>query len=174
MIQRPNTDEYAPFYAGYVNRVPEGADLFELLSRQPDELKALVSGLSEDQANVRPAPGEWSVKEVLGHVCDTERVFAYRALCVARGDKTPLPGFEQDDYVSSTDFNARSLSDLLEEFALQRQANLMCFKALTDDEVARWGTASTNPVTARAILYMMAGHVLHHIESLTVDYKVKG
>jgi uncharacterized damage-inducible protein DinB len=174
MIPRPQTDEYAPFYAGYVQRVPEGSDIFALLSRQPDDLRTLLQAVSGTQANARPAPGEWSVKEVIGHICDAERIFAYRAMRIARGDTTPLPGFEQDDYVQATDFNARSLADLIDEFASQRRANVLCFKPLTEEETLRRGTASDAPVSVRALLYILAGHVLHHIESLTMDYKVRG
>lgn len=174
MISRPQAGEYGEFYAGYIQRVPEGSDLLALLSSQPDELRTLLGGISDAQANAHPAPGEWSIKEVIGHVCDTERVFAYRALRIARGDTTPLAGFDQDAYVRATNFNARELNDLLEEFALQRRANLLCFKALTEPELVRRGTASTLPASVRALLYMMAGHVMHHIESLKVDYKVTG
>lgn len=172
MITRPQADEYAPYYAGYIQRVPEGSDIFALLSHQPDELRTLLQDIPDAQANMRPAPGEWSVKEMIGHVCDTERIFAYRVLRIARGDTTPLSGFEQDEYVRATDFNARSLPDLIEEFAAQRRANVLCFKPLTEAETVRHGTASTFPVSVRALLYMMAGHVMHHIESLKTDYKV--
>jgi uncharacterized damage-inducible protein DinB len=172
MILRPQPDEYAPYYAGYIGRVPPDVDLLELMSQQPDELNGLLRDVSETQAEQHPAPGEWSIKEVIGHLCDTERIFAYRALCIARGDTTPLPGFEQDAYVRGTNFNARRLSDLTAELAAQRQANVHCFKPLTQDELARMGTASTFPVSVRALLYMMAGHVMHHIESLKTDYKV--
>lgn len=171
MIPRPSSDEYAPYYAGYVSRVLDGSDVFALLSRQPDDLRGLLHALPEEKAAIRPAPGEWSVKEVIGHISDTERIFAYRALRIARGDTTPLPGFEQDAYVQSTDFNARSLTDLLDEFAFQRRANVMCFKSLTEAEIARCGTASNAAVSVRALLYIMAGHVLHHLESLQTDYR---
>lgn len=173
MIPRPQADEYAPFYAGYVQRVPEGSDIFDLLRRQPDELRALLANVTDAQANSRPAPGEWSVKEVIGHVNDTERIFAYRALRIARGDTTPLPGFEQNAYVEGTDFNARSLRDLLDEFAAQRTANVLCFQLLGMAEIERRGTASENPVSVRALLYIMAGHVAHHIESLRTDYQIE-
>lgn len=172
MIPFPKTDEFAPFYAGYVQRVPKDADVFDRLRSQPDELRALLQNVTDAQADVRPAPGEWSIKEVIGHICDAERIFAYRALRIARGDTTALPGFEQDDYVRGTDFNKRMLADLIEEFALQRRANVLCFQPLTGDELARRGTASTYPISARAILFILVGHVLHHIESLKVDYKV--
>lgn len=174
MIARPQADEYAPYYDGYVQRVPDGADIFAVLKRQPDDLRALLRSVGDEQANARPAPGEWSIKEVVGHVCDTERVFAYRALRVVRGDTTPLAGFDQDDYVRATDFNARTLSDLIDEFEAQRRANVICFQPLTEAETVRRGTASNNPVSVRALLYMMAGHVLHHIESLQTAYGVHG
>jgi len=172
MIPRPQADEYAPYYGGYVQRVPEGADIFALLSQQPDDLRVLLQSVSEAQANVRPAPGEWSVKEVIGHICDTERVFSYRAMRIARGDATPLAGFEQDDYVRATDFNARSVADLVDEFSAARRANVLCFKPLSEAEMVRRGSASNASVTVRALFYMMAGHVMHHIESLQMDYKV--
>jgi hypothetical protein len=172
MIARPQSDEYGQFYAGYINRVPEGKDVLAVLAEQPDDLRALLSGVTDEQASVRPAPSEWSVKEVIGHVNDTERIFAYRTLRIARGDTTPLPGFEQNDYVESTDFNKRSLADLLDEFECQRRANVLCFKPLTDAEIDRRGTASNNPISVRAALHILAGHVLHHYESLKTDYKV--
>lgn len=174
MFTRPQADEYAPFYAGYVGRVPAGADLFALLAQQPDDLSALLHATSDAQAEVRPKPDEWSIKEVVGHMNDAERVFAYRALRIARADATALAGFDQDDYVAATNFNARALSDLLEEFAAQRRANLLCFKPLSAAELSRRGTASNNPVSVLALLHVMAGHVLHHVESLKADYHVGG
>jgi uncharacterized damage-inducible protein DinB len=174
MISRPQPDEYAPFYGGYIQRVPEGSDIFPLLRNQPDELHVFLQNITDEQASVRPAPGEWSIKEVIGHICDAERIFAYRALRIARGDTQPLAGFEQDDYVAATNFNQRSLADLVEEFALQRRANVLCFSPLTEAEILRRGTASDKPVSARALLFIMAGHVMHHIESLKTDYHVRG
>jgi hypothetical protein len=173
-VGRPQADEYAKFYAGYVGRVPDGADLFGLLAQQPDDLRALLGGIDESRASARPAPTEWSIKEVVGHINDTERVFAYRAMRIARGDTTPLAGFDQDEFVEATNFNARTLGDLLEEFALQRRANLLCFQPLTEVEIDRRGTASNNPISVRALLHILAGHVLHHVESLKTDYHVAG
>lgn len=174
MIARPQQDEYAPFYAGYVQRVAEGRDVLALLGEQADGLRRLLAGVDEAQASARPRPDEWSVKEVLGHMCDTERIFAYRALRMARGDTTPLPGFEQDDYVRATDFNRRTLASLLDEFEAQRRGNLLFLEALTAAEIDRRGTASNGPFSVRALIYVMAGHVLHHVESLRVDYQVGG
>jgi hypothetical protein len=173
MVPRPQADEYGPYYGQYIGRVPEGSDLFAVLSSQPDELRALLGTVNEALAGTHPAPGEWSIKEVIGHINDAERIFAYRTLRVARADETPLPGFDQDPYVTATNFNARTLSDLLDEFAAQRHSNVLCFQPLTDAELARRGTASGYPVSTRAILYMMAGHVMHHVVSLKTDYHVE-
>jgi hypothetical protein len=172
MIARPQADEYAPYYGAYIGRVPDAADLFALLARQPDELRALLAATSEETASLRPAPGEWSIKEVIGHINDTERIFAYRALRFARGDSAAVPGFDQNQYVEGTDFNRRALGDLVEEFSLQRRANLLAFRPLTEAEIDRRGTASGNPFSVRALLYAMAGHVMHHVESLRTTYKV--
>lgn len=174
MILPPQADEYAPFYAGYVGRVAEGSDIFALMQQQPDDLRTLLKDISDTQANDRPAPSEWSVKEVIGHICDTERVFSYRAMRIARGDETPLAGFDQDAFVLATDFNIRALDDLVGEFTAQRAANVLCFRALTEPEWMRRGTASNTAVSVRALFYMMVGHVLHHMESLRIDYKVGG
>ncbi len=169
-IIRPQSDEYAVFYAGYVGRVPEGADLFALYAEQPGTLNMLVGSMTDEEAATPHKTGEWSVKQILGHINDTERVFAYRALRIGRGDTTPLAGFDQDQYVAGTDFNARSLQGLLDEFSALRTANLLCFRVLTEAEVDRRGVASENPVSVRALLYVLAGHVMHHIESMKVDY----
>lgn len=174
MIQPPKSDEYFEYYGGYIRFVPPDADVFALMATQPEELRALLRSVSEAQAEARPAPGEWSIKEVLGHVTDTERVMSFRAVWIVRGNATPLPGFDQDDFVRGTDFNRRSLRDLLDEFAFQRQANLLCFRALTEAEIDRRGTASGYPFSTRALLYILPGHVMHHIESLKRDYHVEG
>jgi hypothetical protein len=171
-ISRPQPDEYGEFYAGYIKRVPDGADLFALLRQQPDDLRTLLQQVSDANASVRPAPEEWSIKEVLGHICDSERIFSYRTLRFARGDSTPLPGFDQDEFVKNTNFNARTVNDLLDEFAAQRHANVLCFQELTDEEINRRGVASNTTMSVRAMLHVLAGHVLHHVESLKTDYHV--
>ncbi|HEX3049510.1 MAG TPA: DinB family protein [Aggregatilineaceae bacterium] len=168
-IHRPGDNEYAPFYAGYIQQVPEG-DIFEILARQSDALRRLLAALPAHQADFRPGPAEWSIKEVVGHINDVERVFAYRALRISRGDQTPLPGFEQDDYVRTAHFGDRTLLDLLEEFDLLRRANLLTFRGLSEEASLRQGTVSGSTVSARALLYMLAGHVEHHRASLQQDY----
>ncbi len=172
MIARPQPDQYSGFEPTYVDRVPDGTDIMDLLRRQPDQLRALLQNTWDSAASVRPKHDEWSIKEVIGHIADSERIFAYRCLCIARGDTTPFPGFDQDAYISGTDLNPRPLSGLLEEFDLLRRANLLCFEALDDFELSRVGTVNSLPVTPRALLFIMAGHVMHHLESLQADYKV--
>jgi hypothetical protein len=171
-VDRPGENEYGSFYAGYIQRVPDG-DIFEVLARQGDMLRALLATLPAQQADFRPGPAEWSIKEVIGHIDDAERMFAYRALRISRADQTPLPGFEQDDYVRAANFGERTLSDLLEEFELLRRANLLAFNRLSSEASQRLGTASGYAVSVRALLYIMAGHVEHHAESLRKDYLAK-
>jgi hypothetical protein len=172
VIARPAPEEYTGFEPSYVARVPHGSDIFAVLREQPDQLRALMQNVWDDQASRRPKPGEWSIKEVIGHICDQERVFAYRLLCIARGETAPLPGYDQEAYVNGTDLSARSLAGLLDEFDFQRRANLLCFEPLDDDELSRTGKANDSLVTPRALLYLMAGHVMHHLESLQTDYNV--
>ncbi len=160
VIGRPDSSEYAPYYGKYVSLVPEG-DILVTLGRQSLETVALLAP-REAVGDSRYAPGKWSVKESLGHLIDTERVFSYRALRIARNDKTPLAGFEQDDYVKYGPFAQLSLSTLLEEFTLVRKATVALFRALDETAWTRRGVASNNEVTVRALAYMIAGHELHH------------
>lgn len=166
---RPRPDEYAEFYAGYIERVPDGAAL-ALLQDQRRSIPALLRGLSPEQAGHRYAPGKWSVKEVVGHMCDVERVMAYRALRIARGDETPLAGFEQDDYVETAGFDERALPALAAEFERVRDATTSLFRGLSDDAWGRRGTASGAEVTVRALAYIIAGHAEHHMEIIRTRY----
>jgi hypothetical protein len=168
-LSRPAENEYKPFFGGYINRVPDG-DVFDLLTSQPDTLSELLSSLTVEQTDFKPGPAEWSIKEVVGHMNDTERIMAYRALRISRNDPAPLPGFDQDNYVRESNYSTRTLSDLLEEFHLIRRANVLAFKLFTDEIGQRCGTASDSPISVRALIYIMAGHVEHHVESLRVDY----
>jgi len=171
-VSRPADNEYVPYYAGYIQRVPDG-DVFTFLAQQIETMNNLLVNLLPEQAAFRFGPNEWSIKEVVGHINDTERIFAYRALRIARNDMTPLPGFEQDDYVREANFTERTLPDLLQEFAWQRRANILTFNRLVPEAYLRCGTANNAPISARALLYIMAGHVEHHVESLRVDYLAK-
>jgi uncharacterized damage-inducible protein DinB len=168
-MSRPAATEYAPYYGKYVTLVPDG-DITATLAAQLEDTLALFRSIPEEGGGYAYAPGKWSIKELLGHVIDCERIFAYRTLCIGRNDKTPLPGFEQDDYVANTDFNARTLGSLIDEFAAVRQANLALFKHFTDEEWQRHGTASENAISARALAYIIAGHELYHRDILKTRY----
>ena len=158
---RPQTGDYALYYGKYIALVP-GGDFLDILESQLRDTKTLLSPLTDSQGDFRYAPGKWSIKETLGHVNDAERIFSYRLLRIARGDKAPLPGFEQDDYVKAGNFAARKLSDLLEEFASIRQATIALVCSLDTAAWLRRGVASQNEVTALALAFIIAGHERHH------------
>ena len=166
---RPEAGEYAPFYETYVSLVP-GNDAVATLEAQRLQMLQLFAARSEREGNFRYEPGKWSVKEVLGHISDAERIFVYRALRFARGDTTPLAGFEQEDYVRGGGFGERALSDLAEEFLAVRSASLAFFRSLKEDAGLRRGTASNNEVTVRALAFITAGHQLHHRKILEERY----
>jgi uncharacterized damage-inducible protein DinB len=159
--KRPRSNDYAPYYGKYVMLVPEG-NFLEILEAQLQELKHLLEPLTDHQADFRYAPGKWSIKETLGHVNDAERIFSVRILRIARGDQTPIPGFEQDDYVKVSNASSRKLFDLLEEFYAIRRATIALIRSLDDASWLRRGTASGNEVTVLAIAFIIAGHSLHH------------
>jgi uncharacterized damage-inducible protein DinB len=170
-IAPPVADEYAPFYSGYVTLAKEH-DPLVLLDKQRDILRQMCSAISEEQALARYAPGKWSIKEVIGHLSDTERVFSYRLFRISRGDTTPLAGFDQNVYVDSARSDERPLAELLEEFLSVREATLRLVQGLTPEELARRGTANEAAVSARALVYIAAGHVAHHIRILRESYGV--
>jgi hypothetical protein len=165
---RPQSDEYNPYYDRYISLVGSD-DIIGLLEKQSPETVALFKSASA-KAEFRYAPGKWSVKEMLGHVNDTERIMTYRALRVARGDKTPIEGFEQDDYVREGNFGQRTLADLIEEFADVRKATVSFFRHLDAESGLRRGVANKNEVSARALAYIIAGHELHHRRVLQEKY----
>ncbi|MBX0289370.1 DinB family protein [Hymenobacter sp. HSC-4F20] len=170
LTTRPGAAEYAPYYDTYIRLIPEGHNPLQQLQEQPTVLKQLLQGLTDEQARLRYAPGKWSIKESLVHVLDTERIFAYRALRIARGDTTPLPGFEQNDYVPASGADERSLADILREYDAVRAATLSFFSSLRPEDYERTGTASTFPVSVRALAYMVPGHEAHHLRLLTERY----
>jgi|SRR6185437_5577399 uncharacterized damage-inducible protein DinB len=165
----PKADEHAPYYARYIERVPSG-DLVTVLRDQSMETVALLRDVSPELANFAYAPGKWTVKEVVGHVIDSERIFAYRALRFARGDSTELAGFEQDPYVPAGNFGRRSLGDLLEELQVVRAATIHLVRHATDEVLSRRGIASGKEVTVRALFYIIAGHERHHVGLLRERY----
>jgi transposase len=168
-LNRPDATEYAPYYGKYISLVSD-SDILALLSRQLDETLTLLGSISESQANYRYAPEKWSIKELLGHLIDTERIFAYRALRFARNDKTPLQGFDQDDYIRGASFDDCAISDLASEFAHVRRSSLSLFKHLSEEAWKRRGAANDSEVSVRALAYIIAGHELHHVEILRGRY----
>jgi hypothetical protein len=170
-IARPASTEYAPFYGGYVSQVPDG-DLLGHLERQSRETAALLGGISEQQSQHRYAPGKWTIREVVGHMIDTERVFTYRALSFARGEGASLPSFDENAWAETSNAGTRALKDLIDELAVVRAATVALFRGFTDTEFGRAGVASNNHITVRAIAYIVAGHERHHIKILRERYGV--
>ncbi|MGH7620384.1 MAG: DinB family protein [Gemmatimonadaceae bacterium] len=160
-IGRPQANEHADFYLQYVSKVPDG-DLLSLLREQSADTVRLLQDLTPDQANYAYAPGKWTIKEVVGHIGDAERIFAYRALRIARNDPTPLSSFDENTYVANANFGARALSDLLDELQVVRASTIHLAKSWDAETLARVGTASGKPVSVRALLYIIAGHERHH------------
>ena len=158
---RPESGEYAPYYDRYISLIP-GNDILSTLEAQCREMLVLLCGRDDNDGNFRYAPGKWSLKEVLGHVCDTERIFAYRALRIARGDRTPIEGFEQDDYIRNGPFASCPIADLIDDYIAVRRATLTLFRNLDETAWTRRGIASKNEISVRAVAYLIAGHELHH------------
>lgn len=166
---RPLKTEYDHYYERYISLVPD-QDVLVTLDQQLAETQILLRGLSEDHGGFRYEPNKWSVKEVLGHLIDTERIMSYRALCIARKERTPLPGFEQDDYVKSGNFDKRSISSLAREFEQVRRATISLFRNLESEAWERTGTANKVSISVRALAYIIAGHELHHKRILKEKY----
>jgi hypothetical protein len=169
-LSPPTPEEFSPYYSDYVQRAEARGDVIATLPKQFDELNSLLGKLTDTQARFRFGPAEWSIKELVGHLNDVERVFSYRLLRVSRNDKTPIPGFEQDDYVREAAFDEHDLKDLLQEFEFLRRANILMINNMSEEISQRIGTASNNPVSARALIHMMVGHVDHHVASLHENY----
>jgi DinB superfamily len=166
---RPQPGEYAPYCESYISLVP-GNDILATLDEQRRQTILLLSGRTEADAELRYAPDKWSLKEVLGHVNDSERILSYRALRIARGDATPIEGYEQDDYVRNGPFARLLLADLIEDYIAVRRATLSLFRNLDEPAWTRRGVANKNEVTVRALAYIIAGHELHHRRILEEKY----
>ena len=166
---RPAASEYNPYYDRYISLVPEG-DVTSTLATQIGETLTLIRALPDSAATYRYAPDKWSVSEVVGHIIDTERIFAGRALRFARNDPAPLPGMEQDDYVRNATFDSYPLSELASELEAVRQSTLFLFKHMDEQAWTRRGVANNNEVSVRALAYIIAGHELHHREVLQTRY----
>jgi len=166
---RPAADEHVPYYAKYIALVPE-ADAVTALEGQLSDMLPLLRSLSEAQGALRYAPGKWSVKEVIGHLIDSERVFAYRALRFARADRAPLAGFDENAYVPAARFDRVALQALVDELEWVRRANLAMFRALDDEAWPRRGTANETEVSVRALAFIIAGHGRHHVAIVRERY----
>jgi len=166
---RPHESEYAPYYQSYVSRVTQD-DIVPVLDAQIEELQMVLERCGPDRETHRYESGKWSVREVIGHLIDGERVFGYRAFAIARGESRNLPGFDQNDYIATAPYEHVNLTTLLEEFRLLRMANVVMFRNLDEQAWSRTGTANDSSVTVRALAFIMAGHVSHHLGILRERY----
>jgi len=166
---RPEKNEYAAFYETYISLV-KGDDILSVLKKNKIETQNILAEVTEEKAHFRYAEGKWSIKELVGHMIDTERIFAYRAQRFARNDQTPVEGFDQDPYIENADFDNCRFTDLIAEFTFVRDANILMFQNFPNEAWTRSGTASENSVSVRALAFMIAGHELHHLNILKERY----
>lgn len=161
MIRKPETSEYNPFYQTYVGKI-ESDDMLAILRHQLSSISTFFGELSEAQGETRYAPGKWSIKEVLNHINDIERIFSYRAMCIARGEAQSLPGMDQDIYQINSGANRRTLASLVEEFEAIRKATLCLFEHMNEEDGLKVGEASGSKISVRALAALIAGHAEHH------------
>lgn len=166
---RPQADEHAPYYSRYIDQVPDG-DIVDFLERQESEAAAFLRAIPANLQEHRYAEGKWSVKEVVGHLADAERIFAYRALRFARADQTPLAGFDENAYVPAGGFDARTYGSLVDEWVHVRRATISLLRGLDGDAPLRRGKANDQEISVRALAWVMAGHVVHHAAILRERY----
>ena len=162
-------DEYASSYSSYVKLVPDG-DIIQTLAKQMEKTIGLLLDISDEQAHFRYAPGKWTIKEVIGHMADTERVMAYRLLAIARGDTVSLPGFDDKEYAQHASFDKQSVKDLLQNLNIVRQSTIHLIKSLTKEDLLRRGTTNNTQITVRALIAIIAGHELHHCNIIRDRY----
>jgi hypothetical protein len=168
-ISEPQAGEYGAYYENYISLV-RGENVFKFLDQQIPEIKFLFYQLGEEKSNLGYAEGKWSAKEVLGHIIDTDRIMAYRALCIVRGDKTSLPGYDQDAYVKNGNFNQLSIEDLLGEFEVSRKGIISLLKNTSASTYRNIGNANNVEVSVRGLFYIIAGHTVHHLNILKERY----
>jgi hypothetical protein len=168
---QPLESEYAPDYQGYIGQVTE-QEILPVLRSQLDALDVLLGRVTPERETYRYADGKWSIREIAGHLIDGERVFGYRAFAIARGDRNNMPGFDQNEYILTSPYNRIDLEDLLSEFRLARLSNIAMLRTLDDESWMRLGTANGNQVSVRALAFIMAGHVRHHMEVLRERYEL--
>jgi hypothetical protein len=171
MSARPQATEYAPYHSGYVGLVPED-NVLAVLETQAALISRIATAVQGERETYRYEPGKWSVRELLGHLIDAERAFGYRIFAISRGEEAPIPGFDERQYVRLSRYHTCTAAELADELAALRDANLRLMARLDDEAWTRRGTASGVPVTVRAVAYIMAGHVRHHLAILSERYKV--
>src|SRR5712691_13024277 len=172
-MSRPLESEYAPYYQGYVGHVNED-EILPVLRSQLDALDVLLGRLTPERETYRYAEGKWSVRELAGHLIDAERVFGYRAFCIARGESRNLPGFDENEYMLRAPYDRIDLEDLLSELRLVRLSNIAMLRNLNDEAWLRTGIANDSPVSVRALAFIMAGHARHHMGVLSQRYHITG
>jgi hypothetical protein len=172
MQRRPDPTEHAAYFSRYIDLVPE-TDILAALESQMDSTAAMLKSVDEERSSYRYADGKWTIKQVIGHVSDAERIFAYRALAIARGEKNPLPGFDEDTYVRQGEFDAWRYADLVDALMIVRRSNVLMFRNLSPDAWDRRGVANESPATVRALAYSMLGHERHHLNVLRDKYGVR-
>jgi hypothetical protein len=170
-MNRPAATEYALDYQGYIDQISE-TEILQVLRSQMDDLDVLMDRVAPENETYRYAPDKWSIREMVGHLIDGERVFGFRAFCIARGEQQNLPGFDQDEYLATAPYNNIELEDLLSELRLIRLGNIAMFRTLDEQSWDRTGTANANQISVRAIAFIMAGHVRHHMKVLRERYLV--
>lgn len=170
-MKRPQESEHPAYYKHYIGLV-QGDNILKQLENQVLDVQALISGIPEEKESFAYAPGKWTIKEVLGHIIDTERILAYRALRFARKDSTELQGFDENAYVANSDYNKRTIYDIAHEFGIVRESNIVLFKHFNEEALNQIGTANNNNASVRAILFMIAGHATHHLNVVKTKYLV--
>lgn len=172
MLNQPAQGEYASFYQNYVTKANEAAqgNVLQLLTQLKDSTYQFFTSIPSEKAEYGYAEGKWTIKQLLGHLIDAERVFAYRALCFSRKESKELPGFDENDFVKNANFNSRTIDDLAKEFKSVRESTLYMLDALTDEQANFTGVANGSPVSVRALAYIMAGHELHHLQIIKERY----
>lgn len=169
-IEKPFTGEYKPYAATYINQLPDDGAVLQHLAANMQTISDLIRAQSPEKLLYRYDAGKWTLKEIMIHIIDTERVFAYRAMCIARNDKTSFPGFEQDDYVAASNANDREIESILKEYEATRHATLAMLQSFSEADVLKLGTANGSPVSVRALIYQIAGHELHHLNIIRERY----
>lgn len=168
-MRKPNPEEFVPYFGKYIDLV-KGENPIKALENQIIAMQAFLSEIPEEKENFRYAEGKWTIKEIIGHLIDTERIFAYRALCIARRDLTSLPGYEENNYVAHGNFQKRSFYNLVHEYNLVRESNIALFKTFDEASLSQIGTANGGKISVRAIIFIIAGHELHHLSIIRERY----